>query len=76
MTVSASVPSAITCTKGDVNGDTAVNGGDVSKFVEILMGAPATAVEKCAGDLEFVKDCEIDIDDIDNFAGCLLTGGC
>lgn len=76
MTVTADVPSAITCTKGDVNGDTAVNGSDVSKFVEIIMGAPATAVEKCAGDLEFVKDCQIDIDDIDNFANCLLTGGC
>lgn len=76
MTVSASVPSALSCTKGDVNADTIVDGADVSRFVEILMGGPGSATEKCAGDLEFTKDCEIDIDDINNFANCLLSGGC
>lgn len=76
MTVVASVPSGLSCTKGDVNGDTLVDGGDIGKFVEILMSGVGTAIEKCAGDVEVTKDCEIDVDDIANFADCLINGGC
>ncbi|RIK65192.1 MAG: hypothetical protein DCC65_12750 [Planctomycetota bacterium] len=77
MTVTAQVPSlGVTCVKGDVNLDTIVDGLDVAKFVELLISGGGTTVEKCAGDCEFVKDCGIDMDDVANFADCLINGGC
>lgn len=77
MTVSAMVPSVgVTCLKGDVNLDTLVDGADVGKFVEYLLSGGGSAIEKCAGDLESVKDCTIDLDDVTNFADCLISGGC
>lgn len=76
VTVTAQVPSALTCLRGDVNLDTLVDGGDVARFVEVLMSGVGTSVEKCAGDVESVKDCEIGLSDVDNFVDCLLNGGC
>lgn len=66
----------LACVRGDVNGDTAVNGGDISRFSSILINGGATAGEICAGDLEAVPDTQVDLGDVDNFVSCLLAGGC
>lgn len=76
VSVSAQVPSALSCVRGDVNGDGFVNGEDVARFVEILMSGVGTPLEKCAGDLQLLKDCEIGVSDVTNFVNCLLAGGC
>ncbi len=69
-------PAAVICTSGDLNGDGAVNGLDIQRFTDRLIGGGATAVEKCAGDLEVVKDFVIDADDLDPFTDCVLNNGC
>lgn len=64
------------CLRGDVNGDLAVNGGDIQRFSDILVNGGATAAEICAGDLEATPDSQVDLGDVDNFVNCLLAGGC
>lgn len=76
VSVTAQVPSEISCLRGDVNGDGFVNGADVARFVEILMSGVGTPTEKCAGDVQFIKDCEIGVNDVTNFVNCLIAGGC
>ncbi|MFQ5411360.1 MAG: hypothetical protein ACE5EC_03655, partial [Phycisphaerae bacterium] len=63
-------------TPGDINNDTLVNGGDIDRFTEILVGGGGSTEEICAGDLEMVPDNAIDIDDVPNFVSCILAGGC
>jgi hypothetical protein len=77
VTVTASVPStpSISCLRGDLNNDTLVDSGDVQLFATILVTGGGTTQQKCAGDLEAVPDCAIDMDDVDNFTNCLLAGG-
>lgn len=65
-----------TCTSGDINDDTFVDGDDIQRFVDILANGGGTAVEVCAGDLEAVPDMAIDTDDVPNFVTCLLNAGC
>lgn len=76
LSVTGQVPSELSCIKGDVSGNGIVDGGDVKKFVDILLGAPGTAVEKCSGDLQPIKNCEIDLNDVANFVDCVIAGGC
>ncbi len=68
-------PGSVTCLRGDMNDDTLIDGIDIARFSEILVGGSSTPREKCAGDLEAVADFVVDADDIDNFATCLLNGG-
>lgn len=71
------VPGIVTCLRGDMNNDGLIDGGDISRFSEIIVNgnSSATAREKCAGDLEAINDFGVDLDDTDNFANCLLNGG-
>ena len=66
----------IACVRGDVNGDLAVNGGDIQRFTDILINGGATVPEICAGDLEATPDVQVDLGDVDGFVNCLLAGGC
>ena len=66
----------IPCRSADVNNDGDVNGGDIARFVTVLVSGGGTPVEVCAGDLENVPDGTIDMDDLDNFLSCLLAAGC
>lgn len=68
-------PGSVTCLRGDINGDGNIDGLDVRRFTQVLVSGGATAREKCAGDLEASPDFVIDVDDVDNFANCLLAGG-
>ncbi len=63
-------------TRGDINNDTFINGGDIDRFTEILVAGGGTTEENCAGDLEAVRDDMIDMDDVPNFVSCVLAGGC
>jgi len=67
-------PSA--CTRGDVNGDLAVDGRDIQRFTDILINGGATVPEICAGDLQATPNNQVDLADMDNFVSCLLAGGC
>lgn len=66
----------VTCTKGDENNDTVVDGLDLQRFIDLLAGGPGLAREKCAGDVESVPDNGVDQDDVAPFVDCLLNGGC
>jgi len=74
--VSAMVPDALGCIKADVTGNGLINGGDIARFTEILVDGGGTALETCAGDVALVPDCAIGLDDVGDFVGCLLGGGC
>jgi hypothetical protein len=75
-TASTVIPSAVTCTRGDINGDTLIDGGDLQRFTDRLTLGGATATEKCAGDVEPTADFGIDMDDVDPFVDCILNEGC
>lgn len=64
------------CIRGDVNLDGFVDGLDIELFVERLISGGSSFQELCAGDLEMTRDGIINVDDMPNFADCLLTGGC
>lgn len=64
------------CIRGDVDGDGVVDGRDVIRFTERLLGGGSSFQELCAGDLEAIRDSIINMDDIVNFADCLVSGGC
>lgn len=64
------------CIRGDVNLDGAVDGLDIELFVERLIGGGSSFQELCAGDLETTRDGIINVDDMPNFADCMLVGGC
>lgn len=66
----------VACVRGDMNGDTAVNGVDIQRFSEVLVNGGATTAEICAGDLEATPDTQVDLGDVENFVSCLLAGGC
>lgn len=66
----------VTCTKGDVNGDTQVNGLDVQAFVDILLNGGGTPVEHCAGDVNALPNGSIDVLDVPGFVSCMLGSGC
>jgi hypothetical protein len=60
--------------RGDLNGDTAVNGGDIGAFVEcFLAGDPGTASCVCA---DIDGSGVFDVDDASSFVTCLLEGAC
>lgn len=56
---------------GDLNADQAFNGGDISRFVEILLGDTPSADEICAAD--FNEDTDIDFDDLPLFISLLTA---
>ena len=66
----------IPCKSADLNNDGDVNGGDIARFVTVLVSGGGTPLEVCAGDLENAPDGAIDMDDLDNFLSCLLAAGC
>lgn len=75
----SSAPAA--CIRGDINGDSAIDGRDLSRFSELLAGGEGWPCEHCAGDVEATPDGWIDLDDVENFVVMLLdtpgpTPGC
>lgn len=72
--VSPNVP--VSCTNGDLNQDSLVDGGDVQRFTDVLVDGGGSAEEICAGDLGSVPDGAIGMDDVPNFVACLLASGC
>jgi hypothetical protein len=69
------VPTPVSCTKGDLDGNGLVNGADIKPFADLLTNGGGTAVERCAGDVGIPADGLIDLDDLGAFAQCLL-GNC
>ncbi|MCG8406460.1 MAG: DNRLRE domain-containing protein [Phycisphaerales bacterium] len=67
---------AVVCTKGDVNQDTRVDGGDIGPFVDTLVnGAMPGTAEFCAADVN--DDQVLDVSaDMAAFVNCLLAGTC
>lgn len=65
----------VSCTRGDVNNDGFIDGLDVVRFAQILIGGGGTAVENCAGDLGAPANSGIDNGDVTNFVNCVLSGG-
>jgi len=55
---------------GDINSDTMVDGDDVQRFVDAVLGA-STPAEVCAGD--FNGNHALDVGDVDGFANALLA---
>lgn len=79
LTASTIVPTtALACLKGDMNDDGQVDALDIARFCDLVVsgGAGATARERCAGDVAPTPNYLVDTDDIDNFALCVLGGGC
>lgn len=76
ISASTVVPSAVTCTKGDLNGDSLVDGGDIALFASTLVGGGATPIQKCAGDVQASPNGSIDDADVDPFTECLLNSAC
>ncbi len=66
---------AVVCTHGDVNNDGFIDGLDIVRFSQILIGGGGTAVENCAGDLGAPANSAIDNGDVANFVNCVLSGG-
>lgn len=67
---------SIVCLKGDVNGDTFINGGDIAGFATAMLG-PATpgSLEFCSTDMDDDGSLET-ADDLSLFVSCLVTGTC
>ncbi|RIK67666.1 MAG: hypothetical protein DCC65_05930 [Planctomycetota bacterium] len=65
----------VSCLKGDVSGDGAVDGLDVQPFLDAVSGS-ATPRAICAGDVADVGDGIVSLADLSNFVSCLLAGGC
>lgn len=76
LTASTVIPSAVTCLKGDLNGDGLVDGGDIAQFAQIFVSGSGTPAQKCAGDTQPTPDGLIDEPDVAPFADCLLNAGC
>lgn len=55
---------------GDATGNNVVNGLDIRRFIEILLGDEPTATELCVCDLNI--DSEVTVDDVPGFANALL----
>src|SRR5262249_25727703 len=70
------VPSAITCTKGDLNGDGVVDSQDIQPFVSLLINGGGTTAQRCAGDVQTTPDGTIDNPDVAPFVNCVLSGSC
>jgi len=66
----------VVCTTGDMNEDSVVDGRDIERFTDILVGGGGTPVEVCAGDVQAVPNGTIDMNDVPAFVDCLLLGGC
>ncbi len=64
------------CVKADMNDDGVVDGADVAPFTSLLISGDGSDRDRCAGDLETEPDGVIDMDDVDSFVDCVLTGGC
>ena len=66
----------VVCTKGDVNQDQVINGGDIGLFTDTLIsgGTPGT-VAFCATDMDDDGVLEVG-DDVSLFVTCLLDGPC
>src|SRR5262249_3522412 len=70
------VPSAADCTKGDLNEDGLVDGGDVALFVSLLFNGGGTLAQRCAGDVQPTPDGMVDDADVAPFVNCLLDSAC
>ncbi len=68
------VPAIVTCTRGDVNGDGVIDGGDISLFSQILVNGSGTPPQKCAMDAD--GNFSVNSNDIEPFGTCLLNSGC
>ena len=66
----------VDCIKCDMNGDGLVDGSDIQRFVDILMGDAGYPFEHCSGDIALVRDGLIGLEDVEAFAECMLSGGC
>lgn len=75
-TAETQAPASVTCLPGDMNTDGLVDGGDISRFTDVLVNGGATPTEKCAGDRAPTADYVIGEDDIDGFTSCVLNAGC
>lgn len=70
------VPQAVTCLPGDMNADELIDGHDIARFTDLLVGGGGTTTERCAGDREASPDSFIDMDDMEGFVACVLAAGC
>lgn len=63
----------VDCTRGDCNGDTAIDGRDIADFVAtVLDPAGHTDEDRCRADTN--RDGYASVEDIGSFVGMLLTG--
>jgi len=66
---------SVSCTRGDVNGDTLRDGRDIAAFTRVYLNpGAATATEQCAADL--ASPAGVEANDVPAFVNCLLTGAC
>lgn len=71
---STTIPSSVSCVKGDVNGDGLINGADIAMFAAIVVNGGGTPTQRCACDMG-PADFLIDANDVNPFANCILAGG-
>lgn len=64
------------CLKADMNDDSVVDGLDVQRFIDRLIGGGADPRESCAGDVAPLRDGVLTEDDLPAFVDCILGGGC
>lgn len=76
LSATTTIPSAVTCTRGDINGDGLIDGLDIQLFTDLRVGGGGTPRQRCAADVEAVGDFSIDDDDIEPFASCCLNAAC
>lgn len=70
------IPASVSCTRGDINGDGAIDGIDIQLFTDLRMSGGGSPQQRCAADVELSADFVVDDDDIEPFAVCLLNTGC
>jgi RHS repeat-associated protein len=63
-----------TCTRGDVNEDGFVNGGDLAPFLSVLFGTDTDPAHICAADID--GNGVVDFTDSELLDCCILAGGC
>ncbi len=70
LVITGNVEPLVTCTKGDMNDDTLINGEDIGGFVAVLLGG-GTPRELCAADVDEANS--VDMDDVAPFVALLLS---
>jgi len=63
----------VTCTSCDLNGDSLVDGRDLSLLTALVMGEIPSNAQICAGDLNLPKDGIVDLQDVDEVINCVLS---